>query len=140
MDCSENKKMCAEYHVTGYPTTLLLYNGKLIAKHRESRSSAIKIRSWIIRQLNEAHLREADILSDAEIESITKSKQSWNQPFTNKRNKQKSRGYFEGISSVSDIYSALLGDISPTIPFIIYLFGTLSGIIVGVCFVFCATN
>merc|ERR1712228_312204 len=143
MDCESNDKMCAEYHITGYPTTLLLYNGKLIANYRESRNDATKIRSWIIRQLNAAHLREADILTDAEIESITLSKTNWQNGGINtgsSQNTQSSTSWFSKLPSFryGDIYYALLGDLSPTVPFLIYLFGTLSGIVIGVCFVLCA--
>merc|ERR1711933_637075 len=115
-------------------------NGKLIANCRESRKSATKIRSWIVRQLNAAHLKEADILSDADIKSIVQIKKEW-KANPNDRKKKKTSNYlfsFGGFPSFGDIYYAMLGDLSPTVPFLIYLFGTLSGILIGVCAILCA--
>ena len=44
------------------------------------------------------------------------------------------------FDGVNDIYYTILGDTHPTVPVVIYILGTLSGIIIGVGFVFCAAN
>merc|ERR1719244_2497574 len=70
MDCDANLIVCGEYKVTGYPTVLLLFNGKLIANYKESRDSAQRIKRWILKQLDPKHLRETNVLSEAEIRQI----------------------------------------------------------------------
>eukprot|EP01084_Bolivina_argentea_P291788 501525_1 len=149
IDCDSNKITCSDYHITGYPTTLLLYNGKLIANYKQSRDSAVKIKTWIITNLNPTHLRDADILSSDEIQQIIniRSKPYGNKKIDNtntKRNKNIKGDALKifpwEFSGMNDFYSYLLGDTHPTVPFVIYLIGTLSGIILGVSFVLCAAN
>ena len=139
--------ICSEYHITGYPTSLLLFNGKLIGNYRESRDNAIKIKKWIIKQLKPTHLRDAEILEDDEIELILKissNKNKYNKANKKNKGREREKNNFKifpwEFNGINDLYYSLLGDIHPTIPFIIYVIGTLSGIIIGVGFVFCVQS
>eukprot|EP00483_Globobulimina_turgida_P004702 UN04711 len=77
IDCDAHKVTCGEYHITGYPTTLLLFNGKLIANYKESRNSATKIKSWLLKNLNPAQLRDANMLHQNEIDTIIQIAKKW---------------------------------------------------------------
>eukprot|EP01083_Nonionella_stella_P112784 332157_1 len=149
MDCDANTITCSEYRITGYPTTLLLYNGKLIAKYRESRDSATRIQSWILSQLEDESLRSKQVFEEEEINAIHQLKQNWlNHKTKPKRKRVKNKNKIGDafkifpweFNGINDLYYHILGDTHPTVPFLIYLIGTVSGIVIGVAMVFCATN
>ena len=116
-----------DHHTKGYPTTLLLLNGKLIANYKGSRNSAKTVKEWVLNQLDPQKLREGNILREEEIKVIEQIKSG-----------QSSGGSDQW--TLSNVYRWILKDVHPTVPFVIYLVGTLSGILIGVLLMFYAEN